>query len=72
MSIPIIHLIEDAPFLSLIRKTSVRYFRSTLGVSLIRDFSGNHNNELKFVVHFLPFLTLFWFFEYSSETVRSS
>ena len=44
---------EDAPFLSLILKTSVKYFRQAPGKSLIRDFSGDHNKQfLKFIVHF--------------------
>ena len=34
----------------------MREFPSTLGASLIRDFSGNHDNKLKFINHFLPFL----------------
>ena len=40
-------------------KTMVRKFDSTLGASLITDFSGNHNSKLKFIVHFLQFLKLF-------------
>ena len=42
ISIPVIHLIEGAPFLSLILKTSAGKFRSIMGASLIRDFSGKY------------------------------
>ena len=51
-----IRLAEDAPFSSLILKTSVKNFHPALGASLIVDFSGNHNKKLKIIFHFLAFL----------------
>ena len=44
-------------------------FRSTLGASLIKEFSGNHNSKLKFIVHFLLFLkTVPWYDRTSKRT----
>ena len=48
-----IGLTEDAHFLSLILRTSVKDFRPNLGASLIKDFHGNQNKKFKFVVYFL-------------------
>ena len=36
-------------------KTWCKKSRSSLGASLIGDFSGNHNNKLKFIVHSILF-----------------
>ena len=43
-------------FFELNFKDLYKSFRPTMGVSLIRYFSGNRNKKLKFIVHFLPFL----------------
>ena len=55
-SFTVIRLIEDARFLSLISKTSVKTFCPTLGASLIRAFSGNYNKKIKFIVLFMTIL----------------
>ena len=51
----VIRLIEDAPFLSLILKTSVNNFRPALGMSL--GTSPGTIKKLKLTVHILH---LFW------------
>ena len=53
-SATIIHL-NEGTFLKVILKTGVKFFCQTLGVYLIRDFSGNDNKQLKFIVCFLLF-----------------
>ena len=49
-------LIEDAPFLSFILKTSVKIFIQLWVHLSLGTFPGNITKRLKFIVHFLPFL----------------